>query len=161
MSNLRKLISCCLALSLAFAGAVAFSPVLHRLIDHGGHGRPHSHYRATRIHAPGHREARSTFRHTFNPFGLPQIDLSRLWHKLEHWLAGHAAESPAQDESGHEHHSLSQLLAGGLVEQTIDAPLFEVIFFVSIRGVALAENPLLDSNWDAQTATRGPPFIRS
>jgi hypothetical protein len=79
---------------------------------------------------------------------------------LAHWLAGHAANSSSEDEPGHEHHSLSQLLAGGLLEQTLDFPALEqTVVFIAIP-VLLSNDPLLEENWDAQSASRGPPFRR-
>lgn len=157
MSAFQKLISCYLALSLALAGAVAISPALHLWVEHAGHGPAHAHYGKRTPETP----RKQVFAHSYKGFTLPKVDLREVWHMVGHFLASEPAHSPADSEPGHEHHSLSQLLASGLLEQTSDAPSLEVTFFVSIPGAALADEPLLDSRWDAQTATRGPPFRRS
>ena len=121
MAFYRRAIAAGLALCLVLAGMVAFSPRLHHWVEHAGQGPLHVHGRHS--HAHPHFLAgtppRPPFAHA-RPFELPlpKIDLARAWHALAHVLEDLLAPpEDAGDPSGHEHHSLPQLLAGGSIEQ--------------------------------------------
>src|SRR5262245_22749691 len=148
MTRIRQFVSCYLALCLAGGGAVAISPVLHRLIEHGGYGPAHTHSdlalrlairQHLRQHEHGHSHSHNhdspplcrprLFEHSFEPFGLPKLSLARVWHALHHFFeaATLPESSPPERGPGHEHHSLFQLLASGLVDQPLAEPLLPTI----------------------------------
>ena len=174
------MLACYLALCLAFAGLVGVNPALHRLVEHGGQGPAHTHPRGLAHTVPdagwhdhgdgqAHRHAapdlpaRSLFSHKYTPTGEPLLSLRGLWGALKA-VAGTSPSSnqpqPAGDE-GHHHHSLAQLLASGLIDQHLDAPVLTgpPISFVVV--CCFADSPLLIPDWDAQSASRGPPTSQS
>jgi hypothetical protein len=182
MSLGRQFISCYLALCFAFAGAVGLSPVLHHLIEHGGKGTAHTHVGFTppavsaghhhhhahshrNSHQPAEPHAANWFTHSHKPFEFPKISLSRLGQALKHLLERNpplnSGSSPTDDDPEHEHHSLPQLLASGLIDQHLDSPLVQVaelaptFLNVPCHGVPAVRD------WDAQSASRAPPFARS
>jgi hypothetical protein len=183
---LQQLIAAYLALCLAFAGAVGMNPTLHHWVEHGGHGPEHTHsgvwgggldiadaYEAgvRHVHAPGRVHAhgqdqparrpirQGLFAHSIRAFETPEL-LNRVGRFIRDVLCGSASpcdSAPDQDGHGHEHHSLAQSLAGGLVESNADVPLppanEAIVRFISLPPDAL----WLTDRWDAQTASRGPP----
>jgi len=177
MRSLRPFIAGYLILCLALAGMVGLSPVLHQLIEHGGRGPLHTHYGVKEItvtdlpvgdivclneheRAALHGEEPVRALRTHQTFKLPTAQVARLLHALADWFGG-TESSPDKNGSQHEHHSLAQLLASGLVDQPLDAPLilhFSAPFtFRFFRTDAL----ILDAGWDAQTAGRAPPVSLS
>jgi hypothetical protein len=183
---LQQLIAAYVALCLAFAGAVGMNPTLHHWVEHGGHGPEHTHYGVRgggldmahaheagvrHVHAPGRVHAhgqdqparrpirQGLFAHSIRAFETPEL-LNRVGRFIRDVLCGSASprdSAPDQDGHGHEHHSLAQSLAGGLVETNVDAPLLQanetIVGFVSLPPEAL----LLADQWDAQSASRAPP----
>lgn len=115
---------------------------------------------STQAHANG------LFAHNYEPFRPPNLSaLRHSLHAVFHLLGGRAPAasepSPSGDGPGHQHHSLPQLLAGGLVEQHLDLPLLQPVpVSLTLRALP-AHTPLLVNDWDAQTASRGPPSARS
>ena len=85
--------------------------------------------------------------------------MARLWQTLALALErASAAGRPADSGSpGHEHHSLAQLLACGLIEQSIDPPLFEVGALPPPFVPPSPQEVLLLPGFDPQTAGRAPP----
>lgn len=177
----RRLIACYLALCFAFAGAVGVSPILHRLIEHGGQGPDHTHnhfvargtdFESAHQHgdAPLHRHTpakvvprpAAALSHSFKPFELPKIPLNGIWRALNHFLAVASASesSPSKDKPRHEHHSLFQLIVSGLVEQPLDVPILSFVPFEFISRDFVAEAFLAAHDWDAQTASRAPPLAK-
>lgn len=184
MKRMQQLISCYVVLCLALAGAVGISPLLHQRIEHGGHGPAHIHARgmaavpvavhshdhgngAGHVHPADHATEPSrpagTFVHRHRPQTLAAFQLSRFWRALGQ-LFPSKAQSPSQsspEDPGHTHDSLAQLLAGGLVEHACDAPPLECDPVSFPNRFLPAKVLLLNCAWDAQTASRGPPFFRS
>ena len=150
--SLRAFISGSLALLLAMAGAIGVSPGLHHWLEHGGKGQPHIH----RPPAPAFPAS----------FGKELVSLrdapSGSIAKTEAQPERHAEAAPQPEQSpAHEHHSLPQLVASGLIEQSAPPPLFvhrPVSFVLRVSPFIVF---LLISDWEAQTASRGPPAIRS
>ena len=178
--HVQQWIACFLALTFAVAGLIAINPSLHVAIEHGGQGAPHTHFGlASPVEANGHlhqhgddawhrHEVPSVpriptpvlFQHSFRPFGLPTISLDRLWQALGWFFERPASgrSSPPTEGPGHEHHSLFQLLASGLVDQPLDLPVLPSIPFALVSDTRPANAILIAREWDAQTASRGPPF---
>jgi hypothetical protein len=173
MKRIQPLISLYLALCLAGGGAVALSPTLHRLIEHGGHGDAHTHAailardgRPGEVHQhedghwhshPAERPRRVLlFEHTFDP---PTISLTGIWHRFARFLEAATAEdsAPANEGPGHQHHSLFQLLAAGFVDQPLDAPCLLSLPPAHVVCEVPPANQFTAFEWDAQTASRGPP----
>jgi hypothetical protein len=104
------------------------------------------------------------FVHDYEPFRPPNLAaLRHSLHVVFHLLGGRAppASEPSGDRPGHQHHSLPQLLAGGLVEQFLNLPLLPPApVSLTLRALP-AHTPLRVNDWDAQTASRGPPSARS
>lgn len=163
-----------LVLCFAFAGAVGLSPFLHQLIEHGGHGAWHTH-RGEGKHlgfahesvpvelqteATSHNEVRQrpVFTRNHRPFKLPTAQFARLTGVMADLLG--VPEHPI-GEGEHEHHSLAQLLANGLLDQHIEIPIAP--HFVPSGSYLLlsADELLLASIWNAQTPDRGPPSFVS
>ncbi len=178
---LRMLLTCHLVLCLAVGGVVAWSPVLHRLVEHGGQGPAHAHgggvvIRADREHEHGdgrwhHHEsprpskrprAAALLRHSHGTFELPGISLAYLWEKLGDLLQNPARPAPAREPDGsrHEHQGFFALLAGGLVEQPLEVSLPPVVPTSQLVPALPAVSLFVASDWDAQTAPRGPPTSR-
>ena len=176
MMRVRTWIAGYLALCLALAGTVGINPTLHRLIEHGGDGPAHAHSgftpasaSAAPLHQHGdahwHADAPASpppaglFQHGFESFRLPTVALSRLWHGLTHLFGAKTSSQPAPSEGdpGHEHHSLFQLLASGLVEPPLVVEILPSIPLTFASRDFMANTPLVASEWDAQTASRGPP----
>jgi len=174
MRSLRPLIAGYLVLCLAFASAVGLSPFLHQLIEHGGHGEWHTHAGTektiglivgsvppewqTAAPLSGESKQRVVLTRNHRPFKLPVAQFARLVNSVANGLGG--AEQPLNPD-GHEHHSLAQLLASGLLDQHIETPV--LAHFVP-SGSYLLLSPdelLLASIWNAQTPDRGPPVCVS
>jgi hypothetical protein len=182
----RQIASGYLVLCLAFAGLVGISPDLHRLVEHGGDGPTHAHQGvATATHRPPVHSRDHSHPHPHEPdraenkelearkgpsgffvskhrsFSLP---FARLWHGFVHFLE-HSASVPdgSQDTDssdntpGHDHHSLAQLLAAGLLEQNVDAPVLAFDFVLYWSSLPTPEAVILGRRFDAQTAGRAPP----
>ena len=183
MRRWQQVISCYLALCLPLAGTVGLSPVLHRLLEHGNQGPAHIHSGIFPNSSAGtdsltHTHGRVAHRHQPHPpasndhlarqrpfthphqFRLPTIHLVGLWHALSQFLA-HPRSSPAPENSDHHHHSLPQLLAGGLIEQFLELPQHfcatDPVDFLTATG----EFPSFTPDWDPQTASRAPPVTSS
>ncbi len=180
MKNLHKLVAACLALCFALAGAVGLSPALHKWVEHGGQGVGHVHYvtsaegrsievrhdataPAPQLPIPrGHPAVTVRSSAAASPTG---IFLSRFWQALNKGCADLKTESrapsSAPQQPSHQHHSLPELLAGGLVDQAYEFPALapppetfaSPITFVTQLAQAFA--------WDAQTAGRAPPIAQS
>lgn len=176
--RVRQLIAWFLALAFAAAGMVAISPALHVAVEHGGNGPMHSHFGLATpggVFAHPHQHGdgpwhsheapvapRSPllFQHSFQPFGLPKISLDGLWQALAHFFdtASSTGSLPSKDGPGHQHQSLFQLLASGLVDQPLDFPVLPSIPFALVTYRCAANTNWIARDWDAQTASRGPPF---
>ena len=180
MKCFEKIIAGWLALCFALAGAVSLSPSLHQWVEHGGQGAGHVHYVTTGGGGPlavWHHAAATT-----PPLPLPRphpavtvrshaegsgagVLFSRLWRAVNKGCTesspGSRDPSPTPDQPGHQHHSLPQLLAGGLVDQAIEFPTLAPPPVAVAFEVAAAAPPLPASAWNAQTATRGPPVAPS
>ena len=160
-------------LSLALASLAGFRPFWHQLIEHGGQGPWHTHNgysepkplllveADTVLLVKAHPtvqpagEATSKLK-PHGDFKLPLKPLSQAVHRLAKWF-GTDDTATKKNTPQHEHHSLAQLLAGGLVEQAIDIPLvlpFTAPFSIRFFG---NEALLLESPWDLQSAGRAPP----
>jgi hypothetical protein len=186
MRHLRQLIAVYLALCFAFAGAVGISPVLHRLIEHGGHGRAHTHPRvlplaAASPHSHPHHAGRDHYNddghshthvaksehghHGHKAHSHESFALANTWHALGHWLADLAAEWPdssgSEDVPQHRHDSLPQLLISGLVEQHIDVPPVQPNAAMCVVFLWRVETIFLVRGFDPQTASRPPPAFQS
>jgi len=189
MRHHQQLISCYLALCLALAGAVGVSPVLHHLIEHGGKGPAHTHTRGpvngastAHSHDHSHHNFQTGQSHSHElerssdssrskalsvqphqPFTFSRIPFDELWQSFCQFFIKAAEESPgtADDQPGHEHQSLAQLLAAGLID--LSASLPPITGFSASLGFFLpsTQDPLLPGSWDVQTASRGPPGERS
>ena len=174
MRLLTPWIACYLALCFAFAGAVGVSPGLHRLVEHVGQGPAHTHFgfrsqaaSAVPLHQHGdgrwHTDAEvnprpaGLFQHSSGSFQLP--DVSRLWHGLSRLFeqAASSESSPSKGVPAHEHHSLFQLMASGLVDQPLLAEILPSIPLASVSLSFVANAPFVARDWDAQTSSRGPP----
>lgn len=184
----QQFLSWYLVLSLALAGAIALSPVLHRAIEHQGMGPLHTHshshqgfrtetahhahghdhdsqHRHVREHAGvgGHRHTHGFFTHSHHRFTLPALDWRGLWQTIGRYFSNGdgfpSRESPLDSDEGHSHHSLPELLAAGLVDVAVDIhPLLVVPESACPRSNAASER-LPSSCWNAQTPTRGPPPV--
>lgn len=108
----------------------------------------------------------SLLEHSVERHGVRKFSLSRLARGLArlietaapaHPRPAHPADAPAD----HRHDSVFQLLAGGLVDQAPDA--LPTVFLPSPRVPCAtpASRPAVIRDWDAQTASRGPPAARS
>ncbi len=180
MKRIQQITSCYLVLCLAFAGAIGISPVLHQLIEHGGNGSAHSHrgdasnssstahtHDHGRIHPHTHSERatrpKELFAHSYKTFKLPTIPVRKLWHAFGHLLnfPTSSESSPTNGGPGHEHQSLFQLMASGLVDQPLDLPPLSFVPFEFIFYNLSQPTLVVARDWDAQTATRGPPSSRS
>ena len=184
MKRLQQLVSCYLAFCLACAGAVGFSPVLHFWIEHGGQGPAHLHHAVSEGVAPASHgplshhgrlpppnPARADTRlnglifHSQDSVRVPTIPLQRAWYALIQLLEVHGPAAPApsspEGDPGHEHHSLPQLLAGGLIDLHLDLPPLQDLSVSRTLHVPLADTPLLVRDWDVPTLGRGPPSVRS
>jgi hypothetical protein len=163
MTWFRQLVAVYLAVTLAVAGATGLSPWLHQLIEHGGHGAPHVHRGASAAHAVRLKGTQARARHSFALPSFPAKWLRQLAHRL-----AHAAEetnpptAPADspDTPGHQHHSLAQTLANGLVE----APAWAGFSLSVAPGIQrdCPRVPVRDSGseLDRQAAGRAPPAAR-
>jgi hypothetical protein len=172
-------------LSFGFAGMVGISPRLHVAFEHGGHGPEHTHGWTTinssavrPVHPHPHGDATdpeklslqlgrpSFFVNAHRSFGLPSISIRALSQILTRFIR--TSESPAGDASrpvpaspAHDHHSLAQSLACGLIEQSVGTVILE---FGSVRFSFLLPVPPevhLEPFFDAQMAGRAPPPVWS
>lgn len=153
MKRAAQIISSFLALCLILGGVVGGSPTLHVWAEHGGQGAPHVHRGMMDTPVRG----RAVFVPTSEAFVRRAFDFNRFTHALHHALAGAAADVPAPTNSGHEHHSFVQLLAGGLVDCAVQlaapAPISVSFSFHALPPSVV----VLAADWNAQTASRGPP----
>jgi hypothetical protein len=180
MKRIQQIVLCFLALCLASGGAIGLSPVLHRLVEHGGLGAAHIHGGSMpgaaththlrpdgddprHIHLPERLRPARLFEHSYEPFRLPKFPLTWLWRNVSRLIATETSSPPSssKDSPRHEHHSLFQLLATGLVDQPIELPLLLSVPTVPILNEFPATTRFVARDWDAQTATRGPPSVRS
>jgi len=170
-------ISVFLAACLGLAGLVGICPDLHRLTEHGGTGPAHvhrgnSHHSSAdwlkHDHGDGllhqHRsprnfakriESKLAFAHA-HEFNLP---LDRILSALVQWIDSSfpSSANPGDDSPGHRHHSLPQLLAGGLVEPCLQPEILPAVSRVVLHFFSVPEFLVHGYDWNAQTATRGPP----
>ena len=155
-------------LCLALAGAVGLSPYLHQLIEHGGHGALHTHpgnddlvfesstkLSSIRTTALEQSHPKRTLNRNHRPFRLPVNHLATMVKALGELINGPASETPHGPD--HEHHSLSQLLASGLLDQHIDFPVLPHFVPSGSYTFLSPDELLLASIWNAQTPDRGPP----
>ncbi len=125
-----QLIACFLCGAFILAGALAFSPELHWLIEHGGEGRPHTHLRP-----------------------LPASSSADPAEPDEH------PSPPGDSNAGHQHGSLAETLAHGTVECPADSPLPEFRFQTE-RAEAVSAPAFAPLDWSAHAPTRAPPRAR-
>ncbi|MBL9166106.1 MAG: hypothetical protein JNN07_00025 [Verrucomicrobiales bacterium] len=176
----QQLISCLLALGLVLAGWVAFSPALHVLIEHGGHGPAHVHFHGSalsRLHQadetrnlpdPDISVSGPVFRSTHRPFALPNFSVRAAWDALARLTAadavggpGETSPDPVAPAPSHDHHSLAQTLADGCLESSFH-PVFQKLGFDRLElTLPTWHGAMLERFFDAQAAGRAPPFIRS
>jgi len=185
----RQIASGYLALCLALAGLMGISPDLHRLLEHGGHGAAHSHRGLSAFEQDYHPHGEDHSHpqphphlHEANPenggephgrifvsnhrsFSLP---LEKVWLAAVRWVDQWAtnmddapASSPSGEEPGHEHHSLAQLLANGLLEQALDMPVLAVHLSLGPPVLPTPKLLVLPALFEAQTAGRAPPCLWS
>jgi hypothetical protein len=170
----RQIIACYVALCVAFAGAIGFSPTLHVWVEHGGHGAAHTHSAAS-VHAAIHHEhphphrseeaptpppARTLRISTAPPltlFGLEVQDLFRGVNTLLAWACPVESSDPTHSESEHSHHSLAQMLAQGAVEALAVSPPVAIAPHDFNFSPLTTEAHLATADWYAPTASRGPP----
>jgi len=182
--TVQQLVAGYVALCLALAGTVGISPVLHQWIEHAGQGHPHLHiggqsHSTTAVHhhdqgeehAHEHGQAHEHYSFSGQPaqsglfvHNVRGIETSQIASRLWRWIADAFDPAttandppPDSDEPGHEHHSLAQLLASGLVELNLDLPFLDAAFLPVTFGSVPIDALLLPVGWDAQTASRGPP----
>lgn len=183
--RIRQWIAAVLFLGICLAGVVSINPVLHVAIEHGGKGSVHTHHGVTsarphshpHLHsqppcaAPGslralaRTEPADVFVSTHLAFSLPSLSAHEFWSALREFLgqisSGEGADpDPSRDGDtpDHAHHSLSQLMADGLIDHSDDAPLFQV-YFLKLDHLALPvpSDPRIVRQFDTQTAGRAPP----
>jgi len=176
MKVFRPWIAGYLVLCFAWAGVVGLSPWLHQLFEHGGQGAWHTHGGAKALafdpgDAPvmasigsqqGHaKEApRRIFTRNHRPFKLPTAQLAKLIEAAAEWLGNEELPANSKGE-GHEHHSLAQLLASGLLDQHMDLPLLPHFLPAGDYRILTPDELLLACIWNAQTPDRGPPMSMS
>lgn len=175
MRPARQFTATSLVLCLLTAGAIGVSPVLHRLIEHGGQGGIHAHLAGKHASA-SHRNTRHPHAHgRFEQTRSPElveakqernsaaIHLIRLAHDWIHQPAGHSSvpADSSSDEPNHEHHTLPQTLLNGLVEQHLDIPLLHKPVAMSDFIACSPETFFLSRDLDAQSASRAPPSFPS
>ena len=150
---------------LVLAGLVAFSPVLHVAIEHGGCGPAHTHGCGNPTISPGRlaRGGNQRIVSTHRPFTLPRIPVRAFLQVLSR-LAEPSTDSaatgsdPAPSPGAHDHHSLPQTLASGGLEQSLEIVLRELGF--AGYGFLLPASALVRPAriFDTQTAGRAPPL---
>jgi hypothetical protein len=177
----RQIISCYLALCVALAGAVGLSPVLHVMVEHGGHGHAHSHAgfqrsgKVTLEHAHNHPHSHphSNFHsgsrdqlsrliaEKYPPQKLFGLELKDVYRAVGGWVAQafeHLPQAPADNESGsHTHHSLAQMLLNGTVEGVADVPPLVCAPILFRFSDQISSARFSASHFDAQSASRAPP----
>lgn len=184
MRSVRQCVGWYLVLCLLGGAAVGFSPLLHHWVEHGGVGDRHSHalgwpgelerHPHSHHHGDGDwhhhdkpevappSEDAAAFVQPHHPFHWPKISLEPLRRAVAA-LFPRADTDPNSDASGdghHEHQSIFQLLAQGLVDQTpsVDPVLEGASAIICIQASWPA--PVFSDRWEAQSASRGPPRIR-
>ncbi|HEY1174359.1 MAG TPA: hypothetical protein VGH19_23540 [Verrucomicrobiae bacterium] len=169
---MRSWIAGYLILCLALAGAVGLSPFLHQLIEHGGHGEWHTHshdvgskhYTFDSAAALAQvdslsqveKKAKPVFTRNHRPFKLPTAPIVKLVGAMAD-LLGSPEKNSNPSAEGHEHHSLAQLLASGLLDQHVDIPVIPHFVPKGSYQILSPDELLLASIWNAQTPDRGPP----
>ncbi len=180
MKRWQQLIACYSALCVVLAGAVGRSPLLHVSVEHGGAAAPHTHVEndCALENAPVHNHPHphgTVEQPTFPPrtfaappilrrgeksltlFGLEPQDIYRAIGRVVMLAVERVPANPAKNGHDHTHHSLPELLLSGAVEGALQiTPLVcapERFTFFS----PVAETRLVAAEWNASTATRGPP----
>ncbi|HXG49605.1 MAG TPA: hypothetical protein VNO52_18435 [Methylomirabilota bacterium] len=184
MSRFQSLIATWLILTLATAGVVGISPILHHWVEHGGQGAPHVHRGTVGWHshhtravfqtppsgnAHSHSHPHSTlpkagaatvpFTHNHAPFELPHIDLDLL----REWLARlfqKASDAPLGEPGNnpdHHHDSVFQLVAGGLIDRACTSATLAVPLLLEARPPTTCDGRLVLPAWEGQYASRAPP----
>lgn len=167
----HQLAATLLALCVVLSGFVGLNPGLHRLVEHAGHGAPHTH-RGGETHWHDHgdgkphrheapvaisfRSADQRLERVFqsHPFGsLPIRNLLAGFLKSR---ADDASDEPRED---HQHHSLAQSLNDGLVESSFTwiAPAIPPTPFSWV--VTPSRDVFQASDWSPHTAGRAPPVF--
>ena len=170
MRLIRQLIGAYLALCLAAGGVVATNPFLHRLIEHGGQGAAHTHV-GTGGHLHRHGDSgwhshesparpRAIFEHSYDSSDSLRVAFAILGQLAAQLLEGASESRPTPDEPGHQHHSLFEMLAAGMLEQPFDLPILPSVPAPCVRRDTAAESPFVSPGWNAQTASRAPPAAR-
>lgn len=171
---LQPILGCYLVLCLALAGAVGTSPLLHQWLEHGGqgqahvhHGGPsggHYHHDESQPHTHPHphptpapqNSLKDRLVHHGGAFGLP--NLQGLCRMVGLFLPLRSVPD-SEPGSGHEHHSLPQLMAAGLAEH-VEPPSLTAFFFLGhYQRVMNEDSSSKTSPWNAQACPRGPPSI--
>jgi hypothetical protein len=157
MRRLRQVLAVYLAVTFVLAGAAGLNPLLHQWLEHGGRDPAHVHHgagAAQQVRVQG-RLARG-----HAPFTLPKVSaqwLRQLAHRLAH--AAEESREPAAptDAPGHEHHSLAQTLASGLVEAPALVELSLSVAPGTLRDATRVPARASARELDRQTAGRAPP----
>lgn len=97
-------------------------------------------------------------------FSISRFSVLRLWQAFigfrEKTLPGakdSSGAAPSDNTPDHQHDSLAQLLAGGLIEQSVDPTLLPCVFVCGGFLSPPLQELLLVRRFDAQTAGRAPP----
>lgn len=181
MKRCQQWLSAYLVLCLVFASAAGLSPLLHFWLDHGGEGAAHTHraggeVAAVHVHphprphdlppqgfvrAESFSRPQLTTERPLKLFGLEPTDIYRAVGRLVARVFADGAAAPEEPTSQHTHHTLSQLLLSGAVEGAvvIFAPVVAPMEFTCVSS--FPENVFVASDWNAQTASRGPPLLFS
>lgn len=188
MAVWRRFMAGALALCLALAGLAGIHPALHRLMEHAGQGPMHVHRgEQARAHSHPHRHphrhshelpaasaaaklgVRGAFVSNHPSFSLPWQRvwqavsglLERSYSNAEQDERDNQESAPSPDESQHEHHSLVQLLASGLVELVTQGALLSFEFSASSSLATPPQDRLSYALFEPQTAGRAPPLLWS
>jgi len=97
--------------------------------------------------------------------GSRNVSVVEVWQSvvrlLERGLRNPSGAEPSPDGPGHEHHSLAQILASGVVDGPPDVALALVPPAAPMAASIPEPVSVLVSDWDPLTLGRGPPFLRS
>lgn len=164
---------------------VSINPLLHVAIEHGGRGSIHTHRGVTsaKLHSHPHlhsqplsadsgsqrslprTETSGVFVSTHRAFSLPSLSADEIWSAVRGFLGpltsgDDATPDPSQDgdSSNHAHHSLSQLMADGLIDHDAAVPEFQFHFFrLDHLALPAPSDPRIIRRFETQTAGRAPP----
>lgn len=181
----QRLLVCYAALGVVFAAFVGRSPTLHVWVDHHGHASEHVHDKASRVtrslhlhshphphphpHSAGGNVSaqasqasllRDALEHRQKSVTLFGLAPRHIYGALAGLLTAALDQLPEPAEQGsheHTHHTLSQLLLSGAIEQLLDV---DPHLAAPERPEAPSPSPaprVAAADWDAATATRGPP----